>query len=107
MEVEPEKPAPRNAEPDLVHVLSVHPTYDFQVGDLVALVLGDSHPFRLAEISAVGKENLDLIYWHHGPCKAGKRLIWKKHHTHRVCRRYDMYVRFKTKELRPDRVNSK
>jgi hypothetical protein len=42
-------------------------TYDFQVGDLVALVSGDSDPFWLAEISAIGEENLDLIYWHHAP----------------------------------------
>jgi hypothetical protein len=71
MEVEPKKPAPRNAEPDLVYVLSEHPTYNFQVGDLVALVLGDSNPFWLAEISAVGKENLDLIYWNHS-----SRKVW-------------------------------
>jgi hypothetical protein len=66
MEVEPEEPAPRNTEPDLEYVLSEHPTYDFQVG-VVALVSRDSDPFWLAEISAVGEENLDLIYWHHSP----------------------------------------
>jgi hypothetical protein len=54
MEVEPEEPAPRNAEPDLVHVFSEHPTYDFQVANLVALVSGNSDPFWLAEISAIG-----------------------------------------------------
>jgi hypothetical protein len=48
MEIEPKEPAPRNAESDLVHILSEHPTYDFQVGDLVALVLEDSDPFWLA-----------------------------------------------------------
>jgi hypothetical protein len=79
--VEPEKPTPGNTEPDLVHVLSEHPTYDFQVGDLVALVSGDSDLFWLAKISAIGEENLDLIYWHHSPRKAGKKLIWKKHHA--------------------------
>jgi hypothetical protein len=85
--VEPEKPAPRNAEPDLVHIFSEHTTYDFQVGDLVALVSGDSNPFWLAKISAMGEENLDLIYWHHGPRKADleeasyKQSIWKIQHV--------------------------
>jgi hypothetical protein len=106
MEVEPKEPAPRNAEPDLVHVLSEHPTYDVQVGDLVVLVVGDSDPFWLAEISAVGEENLDLIYWHHSPRKAGKRLIWKKHHINGACRKCDVYVRFKTKELLFTKSNS-
>lgn len=106
IEVEPEEQAHGNAEPDLVHVFSEHPTYDFQVGDLVALVSGDSDPFWLAEISAVSEENLDLIYWHHGPHKPGKRLIWKKHHTNGACGKYDVYVRFKTKELLFTKSNS-
>jgi hypothetical protein len=106
MEIKPKKTAPRNAEPDLVHILSEHPTYDFQVGDLVSLVLGDSDPFWLAEISVMGEENLDLIYWYHGPLKAGKKLIWKKHHINRAYRRYNVYVRFKTKELLFTKSNS-
>jgi hypothetical protein len=56
--VKPKKQAHENAEPNLVHVFSEHPTYDFQVGDLVALVSGDSDPFWLAEINAVSEENL-------------------------------------------------
>jgi hypothetical protein len=86
----PEEQAYGNAEPNLVHVFSEHPTYDFQVGNLMALVSGDSDPFWLAEISVVSEENLDLIY--HSPHKPGKRLIWKKHHTNGACRKYDMYV---------------
>jgi hypothetical protein len=46
----------------LVHVFSQHPIYDFQVGELVALVSGNSDPFWLAEISMLSEENLDLIY---------------------------------------------
>jgi hypothetical protein len=38
--------------------------------------------------------------------KAGKRLIWKKYYTNRECKRYDMYVRFKTKELLFTKSNS-
>jgi hypothetical protein len=38
IEVEPEEQAQGNTESDLVHVFSEHPTYDFQVGNLVALV---------------------------------------------------------------------
>jgi hypothetical protein len=71
-------------------VLTMHPTYDFQVGDLV--FSGDSDPFWLAEISIMSKENLDLIYWYHSPHKPGKRLIWKKHHTNGACRKYDVYI---------------
>jgi hypothetical protein len=37
-----------NQELDMIHVTSEHPTYDFQVGNLVALVSGDSYPFWLA-----------------------------------------------------------
>jgi hypothetical protein len=55
--------ARRIHEHEIPYVPIGHPTYDFQVGDLVALVSGDSDPFWLAEISAVSEENLDLIYW--------------------------------------------
>jgi hypothetical protein len=72
----------------------------------VALVSGDSDPYWLAEISAVSEENLYLIYWHHSPHKPGKRLIWKKHHTNGAYRKYDVYVRFKTKELLFTKSNS-
>jgi hypothetical protein len=37
MEEEPEKQAHGNAEPDLVHVYSKHPTYNFQVGNFSGL----------------------------------------------------------------------
>jgi hypothetical protein len=33
---------------DLVHVISEHPTYNFQVGGLVALVSANQDPFWLA-----------------------------------------------------------
>jgi hypothetical protein len=72
----------------------------------VALVSGDSDPFWLAEISVVSEKNLDLIYWHYGPYKPGKKLIWKKHHTNGACRIYNVYVRFKTKELLFTKSNS-
>jgi hypothetical protein len=54
----------------------------------------------------MGEENLDLIYWHHSPRKAGKWLIWKKYHMNRAYGRYDVYVRFKTKELLFTKSNS-
>jgi hypothetical protein len=38
---------------DLFHVTSEHPTYDFQVGDLVALVSADQDPFWLARVKKI------------------------------------------------------
>jgi hypothetical protein len=36
-----------------------------------------------------------VAYFHHGPLKPGKKLIWKPHHSNGICGRYDVYVRFK------------
>jgi hypothetical protein len=47
-----------NQEPDIIHVISEHPTYDFQVGNLVALVSRDQDPFWLAHITEVHKDSL-------------------------------------------------
>lgn len=84
--------------PSIVNVLSEHPVYDFQEGDLVALVAGDEDPFWLAEITAVHEESLSVTYFHHSSLKPGKKLIWKKHHSHRTCGVYDVYAHFQTKE---------
>jgi hypothetical protein len=88
-----------NQELDMIHVTSEHPTYDFQVGNLVALVSGDSDPFWLAMVTKVYEETLEVAYFHHGPLKPGKKLIWKPHHSNRTCGRYDVYIRFKGKQL--------
>jgi hypothetical protein len=32
-------------ELDIIHVTSEHPTYDFQIRNLVVVVLGDQDPF--------------------------------------------------------------
>jgi hypothetical protein len=104
MEVEPEKQAHRNTEPDLVHVFSEHPIYDFQVGDLMALVSGDSDPFWLAEISTVSEENLDLLVSR--PHKPRKRLIWTKHHTNGACRKYELYVPIQNQGIDITKSNS-
>jgi hypothetical protein len=84
-----------NQELDMIHVTSEHPTYDFQVGNLVALVSRDSDPFWLATVTKVYEETLEVAYFHHGPFKPGKKLIWKPHHSNRTCGRYDVYIRFK------------
>jgi hypothetical protein len=40
---------------DLVHINSEHPTYNFQVENLVALVSGDQDPFWLPESKTLKK----------------------------------------------------
>jgi hypothetical protein len=79
-----------NQELDMIHVTSEHPTYDFQVGNLVALVSRDSDPFWLATVTKVYEETLEVAYFHHGPLKLGKKLIWKPHHSNGTCGRYDV-----------------
>lgn len=85
--------------PEIIYVTSEHPTYDFQQGDLVALVSGDSDPFWLAEVTELSENSLNLRYFHHGPRKPGKKLVWKKHHSEGTCGLYDVYARFKSEEL--------
>ncbi len=84
--------------PDLVHVESEHPTYDFQVGDLVALVSGDEDPFWLAKVKKVKQDTLSVTYYHHGPLISGKRLIWNAHNSKGTCGLLDVYCRFKREE---------
>jgi hypothetical protein len=83
---------------DLVHVNSEHPTYDFQVEDLVALVSGDQDPFWLATVKKVKNDSLSVAYYHHGLHISGKRLVWKAHHSKGTCGKFDVYVRFKSEE---------
>jgi hypothetical protein len=82
-------------EPNIIHVTSEHPTYDFQVGNLVALVSRDTDPFWLAQITKVHKDSLKVVYFHHSPLKSGQRLVWKPHNSNGTCGKYDVYVRFK------------
>jgi hypothetical protein len=56
-----------NHKPDIIHVTSEHPTYDFQVGNLFALVSGDTDPFWLACITKALKDSLKVAYFHHSP----------------------------------------
>jgi hypothetical protein len=67
---------------DLVHVTSKHPIYDFQVGDLKALV----------------SANQDPSYYHHGPQISSKKLVWKAHNLKGTCGKFDVNLRFKTEE---------
>jgi hypothetical protein len=83
---------------DLVHVTSEHPTYDFQVGDLVALVSADQDPFWLARVKKIKEDSLSVTYYHHGPQISGKRLVWKAHNSKGTCGKFDVYFRFKTEE---------
>jgi hypothetical protein len=83
---------------DLVHVTSKHPTYDFQVGDLVALVSADQDPFWLAQVKKVKEDSLTVTYYHHGPQISGKMLVWKAHSSKGNCGKFDAYFRFKTEE---------
>jgi hypothetical protein len=46
-------------------------------------------------VTKVYEETLKVAYFHHGPLKLGKKLIWKPHHSNRTCGRDDIYVRFK------------
>jgi hypothetical protein len=65
---------------DLVHVTSEHPTYDSQVGDLVALVSADQDPFWLAQVKKIKEDSLSVTYYHHGSQISRKRLVWKALH---------------------------
>jgi hypothetical protein len=67
---------------DLVHVTSKHPTYDFQVGDLVALVSRSRSV--LASLDEVKEDSLSMTYYHHGPQISGKRLVWLKRQLQQV-----------------------
>jgi hypothetical protein len=69
---------------DLVYVTSEHPTYDFQVGDLVALVSADQDPFWLAQVKKIKEDSLSMTYYHHGPQMSRKRLVWKARHLWQV-----------------------
>jgi hypothetical protein len=83
---------------DLVHVTSKHPTYDFQVGDLVALVSANQDPFWLAWVKKIKEDSLSMTYYHHGSQISGKRLVWKAHNSKGTCGKFDVYFRFKTEE---------
>jgi hypothetical protein len=85
-------------EPDIIHITSKHPTYDFQIGNLVAVVSGDQDPFWLACITKVDEDSLEVVYFHHSPFKTGKKLVWKPHNSNGTCGKYDVYVRFKGEE---------
>jgi hypothetical protein len=61
-------------KPDIIHVTSEHLTYDFQVGNLVALVSGDTDPFWLAQVTKVHEDSLEVVYFHHSPLKSGQRF---------------------------------
>jgi hypothetical protein len=58
-------------KPDIIHITSEYPTYDFQVGNLVALVSEDPDPFWLAHITKILDDSLKVAYFHHGPVKSG------------------------------------
>jgi hypothetical protein len=75
---------------DLVHVTSEHPTYDFQVGDLVAWVSTNQDPFWLARVKKIKEDSLSVTYYHHGS------QIWKAHNSKGTCGKFDVYFRFKT-----------
>jgi hypothetical protein len=80
---------------DLVHVTSELPTYDFQVGDLVALVSANQDPSWLARVKKIKEDSLSVTYYHHGPHMSKKRLVWKAHNSKGTCSKFD---RFKTEK---------
>jgi hypothetical protein len=49
----------------------------------------------VSPVTKVYEKTLKVAYFHHGPLKPGKKLIWKPHHSNGTCGRYDVYVRFK------------
>jgi hypothetical protein len=57
-------------EPDIIHVTTEHPIYDFQVGNLVALVSRDTDPFWLAQVTKVHENSLEVVYFYHRPLKS-------------------------------------
>jgi hypothetical protein len=85
---------------DVVHVTSEYPTYDRQVGDLVALVSANQDPFWLARVKKIKENSLSMTYYHHGPQISGKTLVWKAHNSKGTCGKFDVYVyfRFNTEE---------
>jgi hypothetical protein len=85
-------------EPDIIHVTFKHPTYDFQIGNLVAVVSGDQDLFWLAHVTKVDENSLEVVYFYHGPFRSGKKLVWKPHNSNETYGKYDVYVRFKGEE---------
>jgi hypothetical protein len=57
-------------ELDIIHVTSKHPTYDFQIGNLVAVESGGQDPFWLAHITKVDEDSLKVVYFHHSPFRS-------------------------------------
>jgi hypothetical protein len=53
-------------------------------------VSGDLDPFWLAMVTKVYEKTLEVAYFHHGPLKPGKKLIWKPYHSNGTCGRYDV-----------------
>jgi hypothetical protein len=98
MNVEPNDLMLENPNQDFIHVTSKHLTYNFQVGNLVALVSRDTDPFWLAYVRKVLEDSLTVTYFHHSPFKSGQKLVWKPHNSNGTCRKYAVYVRFKGKE---------
>jgi hypothetical protein len=85
-------------EPNIIYVTSEHPTYDFQIRNLVVMMSEDQDPFWLAQVMKVDKNSLEVVYFHHSPFRSGKKLVWKPHNSNGTCGKYDVYIRFKGEE---------
>lgn len=78
-----------------IHVLGEHPTYEFNIGEIIAVVSSDNDPFWLAQITEINDEGLVFQYFHHNTPKQGSKMNWKLHNTNGFCGITDVYTRFK------------
>jgi hypothetical protein len=64
----------------------------------VVLVPANQDPFWLAQVKKIKEDSLSVTNYHHGSQISEKRLVWKAHNSKGTCGKFDVYLRFKTKE---------
>jgi hypothetical protein len=79
-------------------IVGEHPSYQFEVGDCVAVVSNDTDPFWLAEVNDVQDEEIHFTYFVHTPFskKVNQRMKWiLDANSTGSCDTLDVLVRFK------------
>ena len=79
-----------------IRVTSEHPTYDFNIDDIVAVPGKGADPFWLATITSIKEEKLHLQFYDHNKPTGENSMIWRKHHSVEYTGRMDVLVSFRT-----------
>lgn len=79
-----------------IHVAGEHPTYEFNIGEIIVVVSSDIDPFWMAQVTEVTEEQLKFQYYNHNTPKEGKKMTWHLDDTEGACGITDVYMRFKS-----------